>query len=56
MVVEIKDGNEVIEKLVERLDGRYAMADIVHPKTGEVMVKKDELISEIMPIKLLKQV
>jgi len=54
MVVEIKDGNEVIEKLVDRLDGRYAMADIVHPKTGEVMVKKNELISEIMSNKIIE--
>ncbi len=54
MVVEIKDGNEVIEKLVDRLDGRYAMADIIHPKTGEVMVKKNELISEIMSNKIIE--
>lgn len=48
MVVEIKDGNEVIEKLEDRLDGRYAMADIINPTTGEVMVRKNELITTVM--------
>lgn len=54
MVVEIKDGNEVIEKLVDRLDGRYAMADIIHPTTGEVMVGKNVLISEDMSYKIIE--
>ena len=54
MVVEIKDGNEVIEKLEDRLDGRYAMADIIHPKTGEVMIGKNELISEVMSRKIVE--
>ncbi|MFZ5351311.1 MAG: DNA-directed RNA polymerase subunit beta' [Bacillota bacterium] len=46
VVSEIKDGNEVIEKLIDRLDGRYAMEDIIHPATGEIIVRKNELISE----------
>ncbi len=46
IVSEIKDGNEVIEKLVDRLDGRYAMEDIIHPSTGEVIVHKNEMITE----------
>lgn len=54
MVVEIKDGNEVIEKLVDRLNGRYAMDDIIHPTTGEIMVRKNELISEDMSIKIIE--
>ena len=54
MVVEIKDGNEVIEKLEDRLDGRYAMADIIHPKTGEIMIGKNELISEVMSRKIVE--
>jgi len=44
-VEEIKDGTEVIEKLEERLEGRYAKEDVIHPETGEVMVRAGELIS-----------
>ncbi len=40
-VEEIREGNEVIEPLHERLNGRYALEDIVNPKTGEVIVPKD---------------
>ena len=39
---EIKDGNEVIEELDERLHGRYTAEDIINPKTGEVIVAKNE--------------
>ena len=41
-VSEIRDGSEVIEQLVERLTGRYSAEDIIHPKTGKVIVPKDE--------------
>ena len=40
-VSEIKEGNEVIEPLGERLTGRYSAEDIIDPKTGEVIVKND---------------
>lgn len=40
-VSEIKEGNEVIEPLTERLTGRYNAEDILHPKTGEVLVPRD---------------
>jgi len=43
-VSEICDGSEVIEQLVERLTGRYSAEDIIHPKTGKVIVPKDEYI------------
>ncbi len=46
VVSEIKDGNEVIEMLGDRLLGRYAAEDLLNPVTGEVIVPKDELISE----------
>ena len=32
----IKDGNQVVEKLEERLVGRYSLNDIVNPETNEV--------------------
>jgi DNA-directed RNA polymerase subunit beta' len=40
-VVEIKEGNEVIEPLTERLTGRYSSEDIINPSTGEVIVPRD---------------
>ncbi|TCT14056.1 DNA-directed RNA polymerase subunit beta' [Natranaerovirga pectinivora] len=39
-----KDGAEVIESLQERLTGRYAVEDIVHPETKEVLVKSNKMI------------
>jgi len=40
-VQEIKEGNEVIEPLTERLNGRYSAEDIIDPATGEVLVVKN---------------
>ncbi|MDY0407293.1 DNA-directed RNA polymerase subunit beta' [Virgibacillus sp. 179-BFC.A HS] len=40
------DGNEMIEPLVDRLIGRTAFETVKHPETGEVIVAKNELISE----------
>ena len=38
------DGAEVIENLANRIRGRWAMEDIVHPETGALMVPGDTLI------------
>lgn len=40
-VHEIKSGSETIESLEERLVGRFALEDIVHPETGEVLAEAD---------------
>jgi len=45
-IADIKDGNQVIEKLQERLVGRYALNTIKNPETGEVIVDTDTLINE----------
>ncbi|MCR5457486.1 MAG: DNA-directed RNA polymerase subunit beta' [Clostridiales bacterium] len=45
-VYDLKDGNEIIEPLAERLPGRFTIGDIINPKTGEVIVKDNELISK----------
>ncbi|SET78656.1 DNA-directed RNA polymerase subunit beta' [Natronincola peptidivorans] len=45
-VAAFKDGNEVIEELYDRLVGRHALEDILHPETGEVMVAKNQSILE----------
>jgi DNA-directed RNA polymerase subunit beta' len=42
----LKDGTEVIEKLEERLIGRYARKAVKHPETGEILVRENEMITE----------
>ncbi|MEW6725571.1 DNA-directed RNA polymerase subunit beta' [Desulforudis sp. 1088] len=46
VVSEIKDGSEVIEPLEDRIIGRFAAEDIVHPETGKVIVRKNEEIKD----------
>ena len=46
-VSEITDGKEIIEPLHDRIMGRVAMEDVIHPETGEVLARADELISDI---------
>ena len=41
-VTEIKEGNEVIEELKERLIGRYTAEDVINPENGEVVVPRNE--------------
>ena len=45
-IVAIKDGNEVIEELYDRIVGRYTIDSIVDPQTGEVLVEADSMIKE----------
>lgn len=40
-----RDG-KVIVPLVDRVTGRYASQDVIHPETGEVLVHRNEYISE----------
>ncbi len=42
----IKDGNQVLEKLEERLEGRYPLNDIINPSTGEVIVDTNTMINK----------
>ena len=44
-VTAVKNGNEVIEPLEDRIRGRFAVEDIVDPFTGEVIVKGNEEIT-----------
>src|SRR5699024_2830281 len=47
VVVEtIMYGPELIEPLIDRLIGRTSFEEIKHPETGDVIVAKEELISE----------
>jgi DNA-directed RNA polymerase subunit beta' len=52
LVKAFTDGKEVLEELRDRIDGRYTFEDIVHPETGEVMVKANTMISEDMADKI----
>ncbi|WP_226683671.1 DNA-directed RNA polymerase subunit beta' [Sutcliffiella horikoshii] len=45
-ITSLKDGTEVVEKLEERLVGRYARKAVKHPETGEVLVASNDLITE----------
>ena len=45
-VSTIKDGNQVVEKLEERLVGRYSLNDIVNPKTNELIVDTNTMIND----------
>lgn len=45
-VYEIKDGGQVIERLADRLSGRYLIETCVHPETGEVLANSGTLLSE----------
>jgi len=51
-VADIKDGNQIIEKLEERLEGRYVLETIKHPETGEVIVDTETMITD----KIAKQI
>ena len=52
-IEDIKDGNQIIEKLHERLIGRYALHDIVNPTTGELVVDNDTLITPDIADKII---
>lgn len=45
-IYDIKEGNEVIESLHERLVGRFLVEDFVDEETGEVLVSKDKMMTD----------
>ena len=52
-VEDIKDGNQVLEKLDERLVGRYVLEDIKDPKTKEVIVDTETMITDDIAKKIV---
>ena len=44
----LKEGNEIVQSLAERVQGRFAAEDIVDPVTGKVLVNAGEEISNKM--------
>ena len=45
-VEDIMEGNSCIEPLAERLVGRYPVDDVIHPETGEVLQRKEDMMNE----------
>ena len=52
-VADIKDGNQTVEKLAERLLGRYPLEDIINPNTNEVIADTNTLITENIADKIV---
>ncbi len=53
VLYDIKDGNQVIESLIERLIGRYPLEDIIHPETKEVIADTNTMITEKIANKIV---
>ena len=53
-VSDIKDENQVIEKMQERLLGRYPLDDVKDPTTGKIIVDKNTLITEDLADKIVE--
>lgn len=45
---DIKDGNQIIEGLEERLVGRFVLEDLKNPETGDLIVDNNTMITEAM--------
>ena len=52
-VYDIKDGNQLIEKLQERLVGRYVINDVIDPETKEVIVDTNTMITDEIADKIV---
>ena len=48
MLEDIKDGNQVVEKLEERLEGRFPLNDIINSETGKLIVDTNTMINKDM--------
>ena len=48
----LKEGEEVIEALSDRILGRVAVDDIIDPQTGETIAKANNLIDEDMAVEI----
>ena len=45
VISEIRDGSKLVEPLKARIIGRYTVEPVVDPKTGEIIVDADQMIS-----------
>ena len=53
LVSDIKEGTEMIEPFVERIEGRYSKETVRHPETDEILVHPDELITSDLAKKIV---
>ena len=53
IIYDIKDENQIIEKMQERLIGRYAVNDVIDPNTNELIVDNDTMITEAIADKII---
>ena len=53
-IFAIKDGNEVIEELYDRIVGRYTIDAIVDPTNGNILVEADSMIKEEQADKIVE--
>lgn len=54
VIYDIKDGNQVIEKMHERLIGRFAVEDVINPTTGELIVDNNTMINDEIADKIIE--
>ena len=53
IIYDIKDGNQVIEKMQERIIGRYVVNDVYDPNTNELIVDNNTMITESIAEKIV---
>ncbi|MCC1164609.1 DNA-directed RNA polymerase subunit beta' [Staphylococcus aureus] len=53
LVSDIKEGTEMIEPFIERIEGRYSKETIHHPETDEIIIRPDELITPEIAKKII---
>ena len=53
IVYDIKDGNQIIEKMQERLVGRYPVHDVIDPQSNELIVDTNTMINEEIADKIV---
>ncbi len=53
-VYDIKDGNQIVEKMEERLLGRFVLEDVINPETNEVIVDTETLINDEIANKIVE--
>ena len=53
-VSDIRDGDDVIESLLDRIRGRVAAEDVIDPNTGEVLVSVNEMITHDIANRIVK--
>ena len=53
-IENIRDGEEIIEPLYDRIEGRISWEDVLNPETGDAIVKAGEMITPRQADKIVK--